>query len=305
VTTDVGRRDQPHGPDPVSSTGRLSLDVLTPSFNYGRFLIEALTSVELQARLGHHIVMDGGSGDGTSELLAARSRPDLRWASEPDDGQSDALNKALEWADAEWIGWLNADEFYGPETFSTVSALLAGRDDVDILYGDCAFVDVDGRMLRLLPAHRFSTPALRDYGCFIPSCTTFVRREFLLEHQWSTDFRHSMDWHLWLRMAEAGGRFVYEPRVFAFFRVHDEQVTADPSLLDPTEFASLSTLRRQPRGRAARRLRKARGRLNHVGHKAVEGAYLRQMRAQRLRGRDMRWWLGPEQMGDVQELSRL
>jgi glycosyltransferase involved in cell wall biosynthesis len=280
-----------------------TVDVLTPSYNYARFLGDALTSVERQSLPVRHIVMDGNSDDGSPDLLAAREHPGLWWTSEPDTGQSDALNKALDHAESPWIGWLNADEFYGPRTLHAVERALSDRDDVDVLFGDCVFVDENGLLLRLLPAHRFSAAVLRDYGCFIPSCTTFIRREFLERHRWSTDFRHAMDWHLWLRMAADGGRFRYDPTVMAFFRVHGAQVTADPDGLDPAEFARLDALRHRPDNRMARRFRDLRGRLNHIGHKTVNGAYRRQLRARSLQGRDMRWWLGPRQHDDVTRLE--
>ena len=79
------------------------------------------------------------------------------WASEPDRGQSDALNKALSKAPGSWIGWLNADEFY----FSGSLAMLVEHGErmaADIVYGDCVFVDADGNVQRLLP-QLASTPA--------------------------------------------------------------------------------------------------------------------------------------------------
>lgn len=285
---------------------QVSIDVLTPSLNYGRFLGEALDSVERQTSTGTHIVMDGESHDNTPGLLRSRARPGLVWTSERDHGQSDALNKALQLAESDWVGWLNADEFYLPDALATASELLHRRgDDVDVLYGDCAFVDVHGRLLRLLPAHRFDVSVLQDYGCFIPSCATFVRREYLLRHGWSPEFRHAMDWHLWLRFSAAGARFSYEPHVFACFRIHDQQVTARPENLDPAEFARLAVLRRQPEDRAARLLRQAGGRLAHIRRKAAEGAYVRQARAHRLQGRDVRWWQGSRQARDGTQLAAL
>jgi glycosyltransferase involved in cell wall biosynthesis len=295
---------QPRAEEPrTPASATFHVDVLTPSYNYARFLDDALTSVELQDRPVRHIVVDGNSGDGSPELLAARERRGLQWVSEPDKGQSDALNKALDRAEAPWIGWLNADEFYGPRTLAAAESAVTDREDVDILFGDCAFVDVDGRLLRLLPAHRFRASVLRDYGCFIPSCTTFVRRDFLERHRWSTDFHHAMDWHLWLRMAEAGGRFRYDPRVLSFFRIHEAQVTAVPSELDPAEFARLDTLRRRTTGSPTSRFLDLRGRLDHIGSKIIDGGYRRQVRARAFRGRDMRWWLGQEQFEAVARLE--
>jgi hypothetical protein len=133
--------------------GESMLSVLTPSFQYGRFLGDALASVLEQNGLEvEDIVQDGGSTDGTVELLRA-APPGVRWVSEPDGGQSDALNRAFARARGEWVAWLNADEFYLP---GGLARLLdaAKETGADVVYGDCVFVDEQGRVLRLVPQHR-------------------------------------------------------------------------------------------------------------------------------------------------------
>src|SRR5687768_16684453 len=126
------------------------VSILTPSYGYGRFISDAIESVLRQDRLTvEHIVQDGGSDDETVEVLK-RFDDRIVWASEPDAGQSDALNKALARATGTWIAWLNADEFYLPCSLATL--LEHGeRTASDVVYGDCLFVDVQGRIERLLP----------------------------------------------------------------------------------------------------------------------------------------------------------
>src|SRR5579862_7410240 len=86
------------------------VDVLTPSFDYARFIGDALDSVRLQTRVtAHHYVQDGGSSDATVELL--KRTDGVSWQSRPDRGQSDALNTAFSRGSAPWVAWLNADEF--------------------------------------------------------------------------------------------------------------------------------------------------------------------------------------------------
>ncbi len=90
------------------------VSVLTPSLNYGRFVEDALLSVLNQRDISvDHIVQDGGSSDETLEVLSRFDRT-IDWSSEPDGGQSQALNHALRRASGRWITWLNADEFYLP-----------------------------------------------------------------------------------------------------------------------------------------------------------------------------------------------
>src|ERR1700756_3819113 len=99
----------------MSSNNILKISIVTPSFNQASFLKEALESVARQNYPAvEHIVVDGGSTDGSVELLKAYSGRNgwahLRWISEPDEGQSDALNKGFKMASGEIIGWLNSDD---------------------------------------------------------------------------------------------------------------------------------------------------------------------------------------------------
>ena len=154
------------------------ISVLTPSYRYARFILDAIESVVRQDRLTvEHVVQDGTSDDGTVDIL--KSYDDrIVWMSEPDEGQSDALNRALARANGTWIAWLNADEFYLPGALATL-ARQAERAGADVVYGDCVFVDANGRIERLLPQHRFSGKILREYGCYIPSNTVLIRRSVL------------------------------------------------------------------------------------------------------------------------------
>ena len=90
----------------------------------------------------------------------------MDWASEPDEGQSDALNRGISRARGRWIAWLNADEFYLPDGLAAL-VREGDRTGADVIYGDTLFSDGDGRLTRLLPQHRFSPFVLRSYGCYI------------------------------------------------------------------------------------------------------------------------------------------
>lgn len=265
------------------------ISILTPSYNYQAFLRDALDSVQQQAIPAEHIVMDGASTDGTAEVLAAYPSERLRWASEPDEGQSDALNKALRLATGTWVGWLNADEFYLPHTFELVEDALTSSM-ADVVYGDCAFVDRDGRLLRLLPQHGMSPWLLRHYGIFTPSCTLFVRRSILPADPWDPHFRRIMDWDFVLGLLDRGASFHHVRAPLGAFRVHDEQVTASPSSVHAEEYGAI----RARYGIADSPTLRRAARVGHASKKLIEGAYLRQVRARRLRGAGLRWFAGQE-----------
>ena len=121
----------------------MKLSVVTPSFGSGRFLAETLDSVAALRTPHEHVVIDGGSDDGTVELLRGRDDPSLAWVSEPDRGQTHAVNKGLDRASGDLCAWLNADDAYNPDAVDRAVALLAERPDVDVLYGGIQFTDED------------------------------------------------------------------------------------------------------------------------------------------------------------------
>jgi glycosyltransferase involved in cell wall biosynthesis len=272
-------------------TAEPKLSVLTPSYGYARFIGDTIASVEAQSLGGavEHVVADGASTDGTVDVL--RRNPEVRWISEPDGGQSDALNRCLALSRATFVGWLNADEFYLPGALSRV---LQEFEDpgVDVVYGDAVFVDEDGRFLRLVGQHRFSNQVLRGYGPYISTCALFIRRSVLGEAPWDVDCRRVMDWDLYLRLADSGASFRYVPYPFGAFRVHDERVTAQP--IDDrvrTEHARVRDRFSLPDPeKALGRARSQGARLAHRLMKLRSGSWFREVRRRDIKGADLRWW---------------
>jgi glycosyltransferase involved in cell wall biosynthesis len=264
------------------------VSVLTPSYGYGRFIADAIESVLFQEGVSvQHIVQDGLSRDETVQVLS-RFEGRIMWASEPDRGQSDALNKALSKANGRWIGWLNADEFYLPGSLAT---LVEHGEHVaaDIIYGDCVFVDVDGNVERLLPEHRFVPRILRDYGCFISSNAVLIRRSVLGDAPWDPSLKRIMDWDLFMSLLTRGVRFSYLSYPVGAFRAHDDRITAKPPSDSREEDVVASRYGLQ--GDAHNRWRLSwRGRWLHPVYKVIDGAYVRQLEARSLRGRSLRWF---------------
>lgn len=272
------------------------VSVLTPSFGYGHFIRDTLASVAAQEGVSvEHIVQDAGSGDDTIDIL--REFGDrVRWRSEPDRGQSDALNRAFRFARGRWIGWLNADEFYFP---GGLRALIDAGDayEADVVFADSLFIDAAGKLLRLVPQHQYSPFLLRHYGVYIGSCTSIFRRSVLGELPWDEEIRRVMDWELYLRLDEQGARFQHVRYPVAGYRIHAGQITAQPS----EDFATDRRAVRERYGIPGRRWKKP-ARVLHAGYKLVSGAYARQVRAQRWRGTDMRWCrpeVGPEKFFEL------
>jgi hypothetical protein len=279
------------------------LSVLTPTRNYERFLPDALESVSAQGYGDvEHVVVDGASTDRTPRILHEWSDL-IRFVSEPDNGQSDALNKAAAMADGEWLGWLNADEFYLPGAFETIRAALRRDSDADVIYGDCCLVDVDGRLLRLFPQHAFCPRTLRWYGPIIASCAVFIRATALPERGWDPALSRMMDWDLYLELERQGARFAHVSAPLAAFRVHEAQVTTVPVPIWAGEALQVRARHRltlEPR--SARTLRVL-GRVEHGARKLAIGAYQRQGKVrQKLRGTDLRWFASPDAQNNAEQL---
>ena len=282
------------------------LSILTPSRNYGSFLPDALQSVAGQEDDAvEHIVVDGASTDDTVEILRAWSHR-VRFVSAPDQGQSDALNKAAAMADGEWLGWLNVDEFYLPDAFRTVRTALADTPGADVLYGDCCFVDQTGRLLRLLPQHRFVPRILRWYGPFMSTCATFIRRDALPERGWDPALRRVMDWDLFLELQRRGARFAHVRAPLAAFRIHDAQVTAvriHSWAGEGVHVRARHDLAASPR--LAKTLHVL-ARVDHGLRKLADGAYRRQAAVQRaLRGADLRWFASSDAHENAERLVHM
>jgi glycosyltransferase involved in cell wall biosynthesis len=203
----------------------MKFSIITPSLNQGRFIGEALYSVAQQSYSDmEHIVVDGNSDDGTVGLLQGLStRPTyahLRWLSEPDDGQSDALNKGLRLATGDIIGWLNSDDRYRPGCFEKVAQVFASDPHIDVLYGDTTWIDEAGRVFLRRREIEFSYFILLYHRVlYIPTTATFFRRRVIDKgHLLDTTLHYAMDFELFVRLAHAGYRFKHLPATLADFR---------------------------------------------------------------------------------------
>lgn len=176
------------------------VSILTPSFNQARWLADNLNSVAVQTYpYIEHVVVDGGSTDGTLEVLRGAAHR-LLWRSEPDRGQSHALNKAFADSQGEIIGWLNSDDaYFSPTAVEEAVRLLNRSPDINVVYGHAALVDAEGLILQMLWAPPFSYELLKLVN-FIIQPTAFIRRSALKGGFLDETYHYAMDRELWLRL---------------------------------------------------------------------------------------------------------
>ncbi len=182
-----------------------SISIVTPCLNAVDTIEEAVASVRAQdyPRL-EHVVVDGGSSDGTVELL---QRLGVHYVSEPDEGRVDAANKGVRLTSGEVIGWLNADDRYEPGALLDVGRALAAQPSAQWATGYCRIIDGAGREIRQ-PITAYKNWLLRHWSYalyltqnFVSDPATFVRRA-ALEEAGPLDprYRISHDYDLWLRV---------------------------------------------------------------------------------------------------------
>ncbi|MGK2877396.1 MAG: glycosyltransferase family 2 protein [Solirubrobacterales bacterium] len=197
-----------------------SFTIVTPTFNAIATIGETLASIRSQDYAVEHIVVDGGSTDGTVELLEAEAAAGrLKYVSEQDDGLSDAFNKGVAMATGDLIGWLNADDVYEPGALTAVASAYEASPGAEWVVGRCAIVGEEGRESRRVVT-AYKDFLLRHYSFrlhltnnFVSSPATFVRRS-VLEEIGALDvrFKYSADYDLWLRLGRRGApAFAREP----------------------------------------------------------------------------------------------
>jgi glycosyltransferase involved in cell wall biosynthesis len=192
--------------------GQLRISIVTPSFNQARFIDRTIRSVleqtgdfELE-----HLVIDGGSTDGTLEVLR-RYGDRLTWVSEPDEGQSDAINKGLRRVTGDVVGWVNSDDVLLPGALRRVAAAFGAHPEAGWVHGRCEIIDPDDRVIRRWVS------AYKDWCCrhysyerlltenFVSQMTVFWRRSLIDQVGYiAKDLHLAMDYDYWLRLARLG-----------------------------------------------------------------------------------------------------
>lgn len=181
--------------------GEPTVSVVMPSLNAAPWIERAVASALMQVGVGLEVVVeDGGSTDGTLAVLSRIEDPRLRIESRPDDGQSQALNRAIERARGEWIVWLNADDEL--IAGSLVAALAAAPPGCDVVVGDFETIDESGRTRRAHGGAALDRRRLLGRGCYAFSGATLIHRRVFAAHG-GIDRRLdlAMDYEFFLRIA--------------------------------------------------------------------------------------------------------
>jgi glycosyltransferase involved in cell wall biosynthesis len=202
------------------------LSVITPALNQARYIGETLDTVAALPLDHEHIVVDGGSTDGTLEVLRGRDDPSLTWTSEPDRGQTDAVNRGLRRARGTYVGWINADDAYVAEGVRRAVQRLEGDAGLGAVYGAMEITDESGAITRTYRPAPFNWTRYLWIGDYVPT-TAIVFRRALVEARGLLDesFRDAADYDFYLRLFH-GMRVDRIPEPIVRFRYHADSKTA-------------------------------------------------------------------------------
>lgn len=203
----------------MSETAPL-VTIVTPSYNQGQFLEATIKSVIDQSYPNlEYFVFDGGSTDNSVDIIRRYETQIDYWVSEPDKGQSDALNKGFARAKGKYIAWLNSDDIFLPDAIRRGVAAMEQHPEAGMIYANCAKIDENGAYL--------SWPRYGQYGLLdllsmrvIAQPTVFMRRD-IYEQTGGLDLSINlqMDHALWIRMARLAP-IIYVDDYFAGAREH-------------------------------------------------------------------------------------
>lgn len=192
--------ESPGASMPATSEPDPLVTIVTPCLNAERFLEQTILSVlEQDYACVEYIVMDGGSKDGTLDILR-KYQHRLRWQSAPDRGTADAVNRGFALGNGEILAFLNADDLYHPYAVSTAVRKLREYPDAAAVYGDAWWIHENGARIAPYPVRDFDR-ALLERECFICQPASFFRREpFESIGGLDPDFNLTFDYDFWLRL---------------------------------------------------------------------------------------------------------
>jgi glycosyltransferase involved in cell wall biosynthesis len=220
------------------------ISVVTPSFNQGQFLEATIRSVLLQGYPDlEYFMLDGGSADNSVEIMTRYASWLTYWVSEPDSGQSEAINRGLTMASGSFATWINSDDMLHRNAL-VEHASRFGFDANLVYVGMCAYLHIDGTIASM---HRGRVHSLEDLvsirtvwrsqGHIVQPEVLFPRERVLAVGGLNTGNHNTMDYELWGKLLLTGVKFQYTDIPFGMFREHPQQKTMDgwrqtQSLLD-------------------------------------------------------------------------
>jgi len=200
--------------------------IITPSYNQARYLEATIRSVLEQDYPNlEYIIIDGGSNDGSVEIIQKYADKLAYWVSEKDRGQTDAINKGFARASGEILAWLNSDDTFQPGAVREAVDYLNTHPNSGMVYGDAMFINADGEVIGRFPGAQTDYRKLRQGYVHVAQQASFFRAALWKQvGPLDPTFYFAMDYDLWVRLARVS-KLDYLPRWWANFRLHGDAKT--------------------------------------------------------------------------------
>jgi len=197
------------------------VSIITPSFNQSQFLESAIQSV-INQDYPHteYWVIDGGSQDGSVEIIQKYANCLTGWMSETDEGQADAINKGFQRTRGEIVGWLNSDDVYRPHAIERAVAIFQAYPEVGLVYSDVDSIDTEGEVFNRMSYDHWGLKDLMAFNILGQPGVFFRRSALDAAGYLDGSYHYLLDHHLWLRMGLLTKIYYVHDQVWAAARVH-------------------------------------------------------------------------------------
>jgi glycosyltransferase involved in cell wall biosynthesis len=240
------------------------ISIVTPSYNQSEFIEETIRSVLLQGYPdSEYIIIDGGSTDKSIEIIKKYEPWLTYWVSEPDRGQAHAINKGFKKATGEIVAWINSDDVYFPGVLGIVANLFYINQCCDIVYGNCIFIDDQGKSVKRYRTNHF------DFKKFlvkhsIPQPSMFFKQQILCRFGYlDENLDYSFDRKLWLMAGiNCNQSLFFARRNFSKYRLHKKSkgvsekhkmdIEISKMVLEIMENKKISTISKKDKEKATR-----------------------------------------------------
>ncbi len=230
------------------SLNRPRISIITPSFNQAAFLERTILSVLGQDYPNlEYIVIDGGSSDGSVDIIRKYENRLAFWVSEPDHGQAHAINKGLRRATGDWMAWQNSDDIFYPSAFFRVAGVIQKNPEIDFIVGDIILIDENDTVLRPMCYVKPTYKSLLAEGMVLTNQAAFWKRKIHDEIGFLDENLHyGFDYEWFLRILKHTDKSYHIPNFIGALRYHQDTKTSLKQTCFEKEYAQIINERSLP-----------------------------------------------------------